>query len=100
MSNLKAQLREELAEAEWSSLIPHAQRSGLIVVSPSLDLIDVGVAIAGDNVALVQHWISEQLIYKPSSDDLSTWNTQPDKKFSTLIVQPFVLVSSDRAVTH
>ena len=94
MSDFKAQLSEELADVEWSSLIPHAQRDALIVVSPSLDLIDVAVAMANDNVSLVQQWISKQLIYKPSSDDLSSWNAHPAKKFSTLIVQPFVLVSA------
>jgi hypothetical protein len=93
MSNIKAQLSEELADVEWSALIPHAQRDALIVVSPSLDLIEVGEAIANDNAPLVQEWIREQLIHKPSVDELSTWNAQPTKKFSTLIVQPFVLVT-------
>jgi len=35
-----------------------------------LDLLDVGVAIASDNVSSVQVWISEQLIYKPSAAQL------------------------------
>ena len=93
MSDIKAQLLEELADTDWSSLIPHAQRDALILVNPSLDLIEVGLAFANDNVPLVQRWISEQLICKPSAEELSAWNSQPTKKFSTLIVQPFVLVS-------
>ena len=94
MSEIRAQLLEELADADWSSLVPHAQRDALIVVNPSLDLIEVGLALANDNVSVVQRWISEQLICKPSAEELSIWNSQPTKKFSTLIVQPFVLVSA------
>jgi hypothetical protein len=93
MSDLKAQLSEDLADVEWSALIPHAQRDALIVVNSDLDLVEVGAAIANDNVSLVQRWISEYLIHKPSTNELSDWNAQPNKMFSTLIVQPYVIVS-------
>jgi hypothetical protein len=95
MSDLKAQLSEAIGDAEWSSLIPHVQRDALIIVNPGLDLIEVGFALANDDVSTVQYWISERLIYKPSPDQLSLWNTEPTKQFSTLIVQPFVLVSAE-----
>ena len=48
MGNIHDQLLEELAEVEWSDLIPHAQRDALILVSDSLNLIEVAEAIAGD----------------------------------------------------
>ncbi|NES81886.1 MAG: DUF2288 domain-containing protein [Moorea sp. SIO2B7] len=92
MQDIKAQLTEEIAQIDWNSLIPHAQRDSLILVNENLNLLDVGVAIASDDVVSVQHWISEQLIRKPSPDELSTWNIDTNKQFSTLIVQPFVLV--------
>ena len=92
MSDIKAQLTEELADIDWGSLIPHAQRDAVIVVNPGLDLIEVGIAIAQDNVIPVQRWIGEKLVCKPSPEQLSNWNLEPDKQFTTLIVQPFVLV--------
>ncbi len=93
MQDIKVQLTQELADIEWNSLIPHAQRDALIVVSESLNLIEVGVAIAADDVISIQDWISQGLIHKPSSEELSSWNADPNKKFSTLIVQPFVIVT-------
>ncbi|AFZ52374.1 DUF2288 domain-containing protein [Cyanobacterium aponinum] len=93
MSDFKAQLKEQLAEVDWKDLIPHAQRDALIIVHPQLDLIEVGCAIALDDTFLVQNWISEQLIKKPSSEELSNWNEEPEIKFKTLIVQPFVIAS-------
>lgn len=94
MSEIKNQLQQELADVEWRDLIAHAQRDVLIVVNDSLNILEVGEAIANDQVHLVQGWISQNLIHKPTSEELSDWNSTPEKEFSTLIVQPFVLVQS------
>ena len=92
MEDIRAELQEMLDEAEWNWLQPHADRQALVVVGQELDLIDVGVAIASDNVQSVQHWLGEQLIYKPSAEQVADWNVNRSKRFNTLIVQPFVLV--------
>lgn len=92
MQDIRAELTEMLDESEWEWLIPHARREAIVVVTSSLDLIDVGMAIAADNVASVQHWISEALIYKPSQEQLTDWNSNQQKRFNTLIVQPYVLI--------
>ncbi len=94
MSDIRIQLTEEIAEVAWSELIPHVLRDALIVVEESLSLIDVGVAIALDDKIKVEHWIAEMLIRKPSSDELNNWQKNLDLKFTTLIVQPYVLVST------
>lgn len=92
MQDLRAELTESLDEAEWNWLAPHARRHSLIVVDLQLNLVDVGVAIANDNVASVQHWIDESLIYKPSDEQVADWNLEQNKRFSTLIIQPYVLI--------
>jgi hypothetical protein len=92
MSDLRTELAEGLDEAEWNWLAPHARRDSVIVVGPELDLLDVAVAIANDNTTSVQHWIAEALIYKPSPTQLSDWNQNQTKRFSALIIQPYVLV--------
>lgn len=92
MQDVKQQLGEELANVEWNTLIPHAKRDAIIVVDETLDLVEVGVAIARDDSVSVQSWISQQLIHKPSNNELATWNSEPSKRFTTLIVQPFVIV--------
>ena len=68
MQDLRSELLENLDEAEWQWLIPHVQRDALIVVAANLDLLDVGCALASDNVSSVQKSIGEELIYKPSPD--------------------------------
>lgn len=96
-TDLKVELTENLDEAEWEWLIPHAQRDAIILVAVELDLVDVGVAIANDNLSEVQTWIDEALITKPSVGQIGEWNTQSAKRFKTLIVQPYVLVQEKAA---
>ncbi|HEY9846893.1 MAG TPA: DUF2288 domain-containing protein [Candidatus Caenarcaniphilales bacterium] len=99
MGDLRTELAQMMDETEWNWLIPHAKRDALVIVTPNLDLLEVAVAIANDNVTAVQHWIGEQLISKPSADQLAIWNRTPTKRFTALIVQPYVLVQEGSAVT-
>lgn len=92
MQELRAELAQNIDEAEWNWLIPHVQRDAVIFVADQLDLLDVGVAIASDNVASVQTWIDEQLIHKPFTTQISDWNGDRTKRFHSLIIQPFVLI--------
>jgi hypothetical protein len=92
MPDLRADLAQTLDESEWEWLIPHVKRDAVIVVALGLEVLDVGVAIATDNIPQVQLWIDEQLITKPSPAQLGEWNENPQKRFQTLIVQPYVIV--------
>ncbi|MFE1747311.1 DUF2288 domain-containing protein [Coleofasciculus sp. H7-2] len=98
MQGLRAELAELIDEAEWNWLMPHAEREAVVIVVPELDLLDVGVAIANDDVSSVQHWIGEQLIYKPSEAQKQDWNDNKNKRFSALIVSPYVLVQETAAI--
>ena len=93
MSDIKNQLQKQIAEVDWKDLIPHAQRDAIVIVHPPLDLIDAGCAIAEDKSSMVQNWISEQLLQKPTAQQLSDWNSDPTQKFRTIIIQPFVLIN-------
>ena len=95
--DIRAQLDENLDEAEWQWLIPHVQKDSVIIVAAELDLIDVGVAIASYKASQVQNWIDEALIAKPSAEQIGEWNMQREKRFNSLIVQPFVLVQEKAA---
>ncbi|MEW5859063.1 MAG: DUF2288 domain-containing protein [Cyanobacteriota bacterium] len=98
MQGLREELAELIDEAEWNWLMPHAEREAVVIVAQELDLLDVGVAIANDDVSSVQHWISEQLIYKPSEAQKQDWKDNQSKRFNALIVSPYVLVQETAAI--
>ncbi|QSJ17500.1 DUF2288 family protein [Nostoc sp. UHCC 0702] len=91
-SDLRAELTQNLDEAEWEWLIPHVQRDAVIVVALELDFLEVAEAIANDNIPSVQQWIDQQLIAKPTTVKIGEWNGDRTKRFHTLIIQPYVLV--------
>lgn len=93
MSDIKTQLSEEIAQMPWCDLIPHVKRDRVIFVNPSLNLLEVGEAMANDNATLVSQWINKGLISKPTQPQLSDWNDNLQQKFNTIIVQPFILIS-------
>ncbi len=92
MSGLKEKLKQDVADISWQDLQPHAKRDAIIVIKDELDLTEVAVAIAEDDAALVQGWIGDQSVSKPTSEQLTQWNQTPEKQFIALIVQPFVVV--------
>lgn len=92
LNDLHAQLTEALDEAEWQWLQPHVERDVVILVSPSLDLVNVAEMIANDQVGVVQDWIAQHLIYKPAPALVEEWNQTPERRFKALIVQPYVLL--------
>ena len=90
--DLKLELAEMVGPAEWKWLSPHANRDAVVLVDQKLELAEVGAALATDDVTTVNRWIEEELIKKPTPDQLETWDQDSEKRFQSLIVQPFVLV--------
>ncbi|MEB3290652.1 MAG: DUF2288 domain-containing protein [Leptolyngbya sp.] len=93
--DLKAELTEMVGPAEWRWLSPHADRGAVVLVDALLNLPEVGLAIATDDVATVNRWMAEALIARPTPTQLATWGQNQGKRFLSLIVQPFVLVQED-----
>lgn len=87
---------EELAlqidVAQWQWLRPHAERGALILIDPMLELASVGASLAADDRAQVQGWLASGLLVKPAAVQLELWNGQPEKRFSILVISPFVLI--------
>ena len=93
--------REELAlavdEAEWGWLRAHLEREGLIVVAYDLDIVDVGVRIAADDVAAISDWIAAGKLARPSAEEIAAWDGNRGKRFLSLIVSPYVLIQEHQA---
>jgi hypothetical protein len=85
-------LAQSLDEAQWGWLYPHLQRGAVILVSNDLNLVEVGKAIANDTTTLVKGWIQKRLIGKPTVEQIQLWDKSPEKKFMSIVVQPYVLV--------
>ena len=91
MSDLVTELSRNLDTAPWSLLKLHAQRGGLIWVQPDLDLLQVAVAVAQDQVQLVEEWLRKGAMRKPTLQDFAELDVAPQREFMSVVVQPWVL---------
>ncbi|WP_437679710.1 DUF2288 domain-containing protein [Sorangium sp. So ce131] len=89
---MREQLAKTLGEVLWTDLRTHVARDAVILVAADLDLLDVGQAVASNDTATVEAWITAGKLTKPTAEELSRWPLQLDLRFLSLVVAPFVLV--------
>lgn len=92
MSEIREGFEKDLGEVDWRSLRIHTQRDSLIMVAVQLDLVDVACKVAADATSEIGEWIEDGLIGKPTTEQLSTWESQLDKPFRMLIAAPYLLI--------
>lgn len=97
MSVTKEELATKIDATDWHSLRAHLERGGVVVVDPLLDLAEVGVAVAEDDVKSVERWLSSGLIAKPSAQQIQSWDAERGKDFLCLIISPYVLAQEKLA---
>ena len=89
---MRATLAASMGPIEFSDLRPHLVRGAVIIVDASLDLLDVGEAVARDDKARVAAWIEAGLLGKPSLETIAAWEKATTSAWTALVVQPFVLL--------
>jgi hypothetical protein len=89
--DLKTQLTEMIDIAEWEWLEPHALKGNVFLVSSNLSVLEVGLAVAEDNAAMVRQWLDDGMLQRPSQSQMNYWQEQGGAKFESLIVHPFIL---------
>jgi len=93
METLEDKLRSEVQETSWDALVKHAERGGLILVSPQLDLVVAALAVAEDRSEDITTFLEAGLLIRPSEATVASLDAEGNPKFSFVIVQPFVLAS-------
>lgn len=92
MTQTSQELSARVEEVEWHFLRPHLKRDAIIVVAAGVDLAEAAGRIAADDTGTISAWIAQGKLAKPISEQVESWDAQPEKRLAMLIVQPFVLV--------
>ncbi len=95
-SSLRRRLTEDRAQGMWRDLEPHALRDAVLLVDESLEIVDVGMALAANDTDRAQAWITAGKLRRPAREELDAWHEDPGHIFTILIVQPFVLAQETR----
>ena len=94
---LREKLELALGEVRFEDRRAHAARDAVVVVADHLDLVEVGFAVAIDDVDRVGAWIGAGSMRKPTPGEMDGWAADPEARFLSVIVAPFVLVRPGRA---
>lgn len=95
---LRIKLTERLGPVFFTDMRAHLERDAVIVISPSLPLIEAAIAVASDEAETVDRWIREGTMRKPSRDERASWPTEEGRTWLAVVVQPFVLVQDNREI--
>lgn len=88
----KEELVKQIDVTDWFTLRAHLERGGLILVDRMLDLAEVGIAVASDDVKLIERWIAAGMVGKPTVEQIGAWDAEKMKVFACLITSPYVLI--------
>lgn len=82
----------------WEDLAPHQQRGGLLLVAPTLDLLDVAVAMATDDKQRITAWLASGALRRASEQDRARFETDAEEdtalSFQFVVVQPWVVAQA------
>lgn len=95
---LREKLTGEVTVSTWKGLIPDMLTRSLFIVSPELDLVEVGVQVALDHSARIKEWIDSGRLARPTKEQIDEWETT-GSLFRFIIVQPFVFFQEYEAAS-
>ena len=91
--DLSDKLKSEVQIANWDMLMLHHKRGGLFMVEGEINLVEVGVALASDQVDLIKNWQVSGNFKAPNEKEISIWSKTPSKDLAEfLIIQPYVII--------
>ncbi len=88
---LRAKLNSETAKLPWAELQRHFASGAVIKVAAANDLVDVAVAMARDDTAVITAGMEAGTIVRASAEDARCWE-QDDRLLWVVVVAPWVLV--------
>ena len=89
-STTAEKLEKYTGEVGWHYLRPHFEAGALLYVDPSVELTEVGEALAADDTERVKAWRECGDLLTPSQPHADFWS-ESGATFRALVVSPFVL---------
>jgi hypothetical protein len=89
----KAKIVAETAKIPWKELEKFYAQGKLILVSDTLNLVDVGYSISLDDATKIIEWMEEGLLVKEFNHQAQAWYNENAEVWS-VVIHPWVLVQT------
>ncbi len=90
-TELKQKINLETGKLTWQELQRHFARGVVVVIDPTLDLVEVAHSFARDDKEKVQHWADNGQLHRASDADALEWQEE-NSAFWSVVVSPWILV--------
>lgn len=90
---LRAKINLETAQMPWTELQRYFAAGMVIVVSDSLDLVEVAARIAEDDKDSVVEWMADKRVTQISDELAQAW-TEADISLWAVVIKPWILVQT------
>ncbi len=94
----KAKIVAETAVIAWKDLEKHYAQGKLILVSETLNLVDVGYSISLDDATKIIEWMEQGLLVKEFDNQAKAWHNE-DAEVWSVVIHPWVLVQTNKPST-
>lgn len=84
-------LEEQIDQCSWHLLDKNIERGAVFLISEKLDLIEAGIAVAGDDSSVVKSWLESGDFKKV---EMKMKDQFEKSTFDFIILQPYVLVKA------
>lgn len=91
----KAKIVGETAKAPWKELERFYAQGILILVSDTLDLIEVGYTISIDDAEQIKQWMDTGLLVKNFDPQAIAWEKENTEVW-TVVIRPWVLIQEPK----
>ncbi len=91
----KAKIVGETAKVNWKELERFYAQGALILVSDTLDLVEVGFAISSDNTDQIKQWMETGLLARVFDQQAIEWEKENTEVW-TVVIRPWVLVQDSK----
>jgi len=95
LERLRAKLNAETAKIPWIDLLRFFAQGRVIVVAPELDLVDIAVLAASDQVGSLEGQMAEGSIAKVSDEQARRW-LDTDALLWTVVLKPWIFVQDQK----
>jgi len=89
--NEQDKLEKYSGTVDWQYLKTHFEKGVILYVDASLQLTEVGKAIATDKRSQVDRWLKTGDLLKPGPPHAEHWEST-QAKFMAMVVSPFILI--------
>ena len=89
--NEQDKLEKYSGTVDWQYLKTHFEKGVILYVDASLQLTEVGKAIATDKRSQVDRWLKTGDLLKPGPPHAEHWEST-QAKFTAMVVSPFILI--------